>query len=110
MRSGRENSQPQIFHKGIEIAIAVEQLVSPHQAKSGDERVNRFPDGYTPLSQKSMVLRGGYCNLATRHRPKLKRGEKRFRGTKILFETKALQHLHHYEVADQNVRSRNMIQ
>lgn len=58
------DSQSERLLKTIEILVPVQQFVLGLQTESSDQAIDRLANGIAPLTQLSIVLRGGNGELA----------------------------------------------
>ena len=90
--------------EGIEVAVAMKQVMVLDDAKRRDDRVDRAARRHATSPQRAMIARGGNRDFMATDRAKFESGENPLAHPKVGFGGEALQHFGHDQIADDELR------
>ena len=90
--------------EGIEVAVAMKQVMVLDDTKRRDDRVYRAAGRHASSPQRAVITRGGNRDFMATHRAKFESGENPLHTAKVGFGGEALQHFGHDQIADDELR------
>jgi hypothetical protein len=96
-----QNLQPQMRVHRVEIAVVVQQRVALLDAERANDQVGRLADGDALAPQHAVIMRRLHGNSLIQHRHDIERSQVPRESNRMGFIARALQHLQHDNVTDQ---------